>query len=158
MKRYDFFVAYCGGYTWFYDSLLPRHFPAACVSMDWGLERQAWGRKVWKTPNIPCGLLGMTRICQERRGENLWNDWRRVERGREWRREWLGNKGQRKKEWADLIGGEEQTKGGRLKMGKRGTQGEKERRGDLGPRSGAKPLHHRNVWKWSHQSRIRMGV
>lgn len=46
------------------------------------------GGKVWKTPIIPCGLSGMTRICQERRGNHFWNDWGGGKRKREGRREW----------------------------------------------------------------------
>lgn len=73
----------------------------------WLGKRRAEGGKVWKTPDIPCGLSGMTRICQERWGGGGGVTSGMTEKGlkevRERGRGWLGNKGQGKKEWADWI-------------------------------------------------------
>lgn len=151
MKRQDSFVPFYTGYIWFYNSVTETHSRCLC-HFGKRIEKASLTREGLENPNIPCGPLGMTGICQEEGGPLEWlkRGWRRV--GSEDKDVVI--KGQRKKELAEGIDGEEQTNGPEGKG--RGEKGEK--RGGRGPKLGAKPVStEEDVWKWSHQSRIGIG-
>lgn len=148
-KLQDVSVAYCRVSIWYYDSLLSRHFPAACFSVDRGFGRQAWEGKVWKTPVIPCGLSGMTRICQERRG----NTTGMTEEG--------GKGGKKRMTWGDRgrreVGKKKNKQKGEIENGLEGSAGRKREERGLGastrgqttpPQSTSGNDHTRAEWGW----------
>lgn len=86
-------------------------------------------------------------------GEHCWNDWGRVEGGREWN---LVMRDSRRKSWMTAWGEKNKQKEGDWKW-VRGKQREGKGEGTWGLDQGPNHSTAEYVWKWSRQSRIGMG-